>query len=908
MVALTKDIYLDSEYKSGTYDNDSGKWLVEGFPICVQVSFGENSKLGVFVFWNRQVIPEGSYLGRETGMFRKETDIFYDPTSDNPVEYIINTLFAEDIPNLKIDPRYQVKDNPPADLVLDIHLHYSPKDLEYFLGRDAMWTMIGRNMLEQKRGLKVVSSSGYHHQTPLSLITTDKAMTRYEPHRIVSDYDRPDAILKLSISDTYAYCGKSLNTMAGLVGSQSKTEIPWDKSDMLGLFRNNPDLFREYALTDVILQERVAMSYPKLYKSLFHDSIPAIADNEFRVRGTMGSNVAEIIKQRVEALHPDLLDTFALIRGGERSQKDPLVDRAWDNIAGANAKVLARKASTGIYGAFVNGGRCRNEQPWRTRAENVLDVDMSGCYSTALKDMLYPVGLPTILEYDHQQLGRDNPTLKEFLKRVGSELIDNLWVAIVDGQTLFQWDLIPSFITTPAKIRRSVENPDCNDEIRRIDGDFHYATNEVRNGIITSRILEVIKSVATTKELSEIMSLRVKTALYYSSKDRMETPEELVESIKARAGSITMGMDRERRTATLDDRNRSWYGLPLSEIITNWADERKRHKALSKDPTLDADTRAIEHALQDHMKLGINSVYGCLVSPYFKIGNTIVANNITANARVGVWMMSKALGSFQSITDGGTISIDEVRYQSGKKAGLAVLADQYAWPYKDGVRASRWSGFLAKADNETWDDAVERHIREFWAPYGLVLGFAVECKSEGGKTLGKSVGLMNKADYSITYDNEVVKTKKRGYKPLDDNQDDMAPAPIGILEAFSNNDNVDFSSLAWTYDQKTLCKIASSGIEPMVAPIRMAGDEVISKRNTKLIPRNLSFPTLDETEAWLDYWDRAPSGLEALAKNTGELQRLQEEVAADPWRVAERHRVATNGKGRKLSRFRERTG
>lgn len=907
MVALTKDIYLDSEYKSGTYDNDSGKWLVEGFPICVQVSFGERSKLGVFVFWNKLVIPEGSYLGKETGMFKRETDIFYDPATDNPVDYVINTLLADDIPNLRIDPRYQVKDNPPADISLDIHLHYSPKDLEYFLGRDAMWTMIARNMLEQKRGLKVVSSSGFHHQMPLSLITNDKAMTRYEPHRIACDYDRPDAILKLSISDTYAYCSKSLNTMAGLVGSQSKLELDWDKSDMIGLFRHNPDLFREYALRDVILQERVSMSYPKLYKSLFHQSIPAIADNEFKVRGTMGSNVAEIIKQRVEALHPDLLDTFALIRGGERSLKDPVEARAWDNIAGANAKVLARKASTGIYGAFVNGGRCRNEQPWRTRAENVLDVDMSGCYSTALKDMLYPVGLPTILEYDHQQLGRDNPTLKEFLKRVGSELIDNLWVVIVDGGTSFPWDLIPSFITTPAKIRRSVENPDGNDDIRRIDGDFHYATNEVKNGIITSRILEIIKSVATTKELSEILALRVKTALYYSNKDRKETPDGLVESIKTRAGSITMGMDKERRTATLDDRNRAWYGLPLSEIITNWADERKRHKAMSKDPTLDADTRAIENSLQEHMKLGINSVYGVLVSPYFKIGNTIIANNITANARVGVWMMSKALGSFQSITDGGTISIDEVRYQSGKKAGLAVLADQRYWQATT-RHSSRYSDVLVKTDNETWDSVVERHIASFWAPYGLSLGFSIECKSEGGKTLAKSVGLMNKADYSIAYDTDIVKTKKRGYKPLDDADNDIAPAPIGILEAFSNDENIDFSTLAWSYDQKTLCKIASSGIEAMVVPIRMAGDEVVSKRKTKLIPRNLSFQTIDETEAWLEYWDRAPSGLEALARNTGELSRVLDELHANPWGLAERHRLATNPSkaGRKLSRFRTR--
>jgi hypothetical protein len=52
-------------------------------------------------------------------------------------------------------------------------------------------------------------------------------------------------------------------------------------------------------------------------------------------------------------------------------------------------------------------------------------------------------------------------------------------------------------------------------------------------------------------------------------------------------------------------------------------------------------------------KLFVNTIYGALSSRFFSIGNVVLANNITARGRVGVWMLSKALRLRQSITDGG---------------------------------------------------------------------------------------------------------------------------------------------------------------------------------------------------------------------------------------------------------------
>lgn len=47
------------------------------------------------------------------------------------------------------------------------------------------------------------------------------------------------------------------------------------------------------------------------------------------------------------------------------------------------------------YNALVSDGRCNNEKPEECRFQNVLDIDMSSCYGSALKAFEYPIGIPT---------------------------------------------------------------------------------------------------------------------------------------------------------------------------------------------------------------------------------------------------------------------------------------------------------------------------------------------------------------------------------------------------------------------------------------------------------------------------------------------------------------------------------
>ena len=67
------------------------------------------------------------------------------------------------------------------------------------------------------------------------------------------------------------------------------------------------------------------------------------------------------------------------------------------------------------------------------------------------------------------------------------------------------------------------------------------------------------------------------------------------------------------------------------------------------------------------------------VARYFAVGNAVLGNNITARARAGVWMVAKALGLRQSITDGGIYTPDAVPHFRGKKPGLDTLSRPWGW-------------------------------------------------------------------------------------------------------------------------------------------------------------------------------------------------------------------------------------
>jgi len=486
--------------------------------------------------------------------------------------------------------------------------------------------------------------------------------------------------------------------------------------------------------------------------------------------------------------------------------KDAPVDSI-AGISGASIRAFGERTNTSAcFNGVVQGGRCVNERPEVITWRAVFDIDLNSCYGSALKEFTYCVGLPTVWSSARDTKG---VTLGAWLAKYEHELLDNLYQIMVETNDCepltFNQDLIYSKLgVTRDSIRRNLDvaeqdAPDDFDEpwVREVEaahikGDFALLTNEIKLGVITSDVLKIIRKVATDNERKELMNLTVVTAAYYPASERV-SPDELVKELCDRPGEMTT-QDGE----LVDARTRKWSGLPMTEFIGKFVSTRKAIKRQKRAKGDEFDLK------QEALKLFINTTYGCFASPYFAMGNAIMANNITAKARTGVWMLAKALGSAQSITDGGLYSNHLVRFldlsKSNKdKPGLGVLSNPTNLDKHRNIKVgcltdhtkfmSMWRELvnlkdpMENANNTAIDNEIKvmaenldalgtAHINKFWSAYGLELPFQVEHKyantCERAVTFGTSDYLLvNPLERdTVTYNKLNYVIKSRGAKEV----------------------------------------------------------------------------------------------------------------------------------------------
>jgi len=275
-------------------------------------------------------------------------------------------------------------------------------------------------------------------------------------------------------------------------------------------------------------------------------------------------------------------------------------------------------------------------------------------------------------------------------------------------------------------------------ELAHIDGDFSLTTNELELAVLTASSWGVLKAVLSNAEMAEFKQLKVQAVVYY--------PKKLELTHDAFINHDFGVTERDPKTKQLvDKRSRCWTSVPLGDFIKPLSATRKRYKAAKKVATTPSEVARYD-GLQNSVKLFINTTYGVLASPYFAMGNTVLANNITDKARVGVWMLSKALLTVQSITDGGMFSANSVatlkpsRY-GNRKPGIAVLADRDSFKGHRAVVVTKLMPDLKHSTTiKAWlqgggtsgelDATCTAHVNSFWGHYGLSLPFDIECKAD----------------------------------------------------------------------------------------------------------------------------------------------------------------------------------
>lgn len=517
--------------------------------------------------------------------------------------------------------------------------------------------------------------------------------------------------------------------------------------------------------------------------------------------------------------------------------------------------------SSGVYAALVQGGRCNNSMPHELHYRMSADADMESCYGSTLRDLFYPVGLPTTITHTLEDASK--PMLfKQVYEKIKGELVDECWVAGVDTtETLtFMQDLIySSLYVTPEIIHKSVgashysesegedgETGDRDQDLKKIPSEFALLRSEIENGILTSNSLAILERVATDQEKRELWTkLRLKYFSYYPRSQRVDNPIEWAKRVLKDKG----GLKQANVTTKEDNRSRYWFPLPLEGFVGTLVNLRKTAKKQMSDYEKGSPDYSRLNARQEMLKLFINTTYGILASVYFGLGNTVLANVITDKARAGAWKMSKSLRTREEITDGGHYCVLAVAFHTGtKKPGLDVFARPEAWVCRNGKAVQRVLGPLGGVDWEhefeqlnqihreldsynerkmeaeakqmtdavkSWHKRLDKiameHVENFWKPYGLTLGFDLAHKEDN---TAWEVGYFGKSDYcfrtlATQYNGTTEVIKKRGAKELSqDKLDDgylMDPS-FDFLRCLAANDLSGYKNLP--YHHSHLLRVA----------------------------------------------------------------------------------------------------
>jgi len=485
-------------------------------------------------------------------------------------------------------------------------------------------------------------------------------MWQYLPTDIVlMSQEGVERILKVYPYDLSGICGKKrLQDVLKTLGITSDEKgIPLDKEDMLNMYKTRFEDFVTYAKNDAQILHQVYQRHFEMWNDICHDlDIPT-----FKPSQTIGSNTSKVarrlIVKSVFGNDDELKTKFSKLMKTEGG-----VCIGWRGIVKLNEEATTKSLfednpkTTAQYLSIVDGGRCRNERVTETTISGVLtDIDISGCYGAGLLNQRYPIGRPCILDFHknaHKNSDSDpRPMLGNLLNsKIGRDLEDGLWAARISTTEPFTYD-------QDLLLSKKISSKERDDggmlrDVDSIDSTSVLLTKELITTTLTSDLLEAVKSVCSDKEWGEFKTkTRVDALIFYPKSLRVDSIDELCKMEKNPPVTKDFVGDKFKEIRT-DERSRYWTDIGFDGWIDLLLDKRKQHD--KKTP------------MNDFYKLIVNATYGTICSEHLDVNNVVVASNITARARTLAWLMAKALGCYQTITDGGSFNLNTVYSYEGK--------------------------------------------------------------------------------------------------------------------------------------------------------------------------------------------------------------------------------------------------
>ncbi len=700
----------DSEWDN----NIPGKWISTAF----------SCKWGTIIFHNPE-IPEETKERLYAEAAKQRVTLLFRPRCDQTI------LVLDVIKRLKI-----------AEDIIYLLFFYSPKDIEYACGWDAFFDSIIQNRVT-KRGSAI---SG----------------------KVLLPNDR-----KIILKDLKGWQPKgSLLKLANSLGVKATDKGAMDdyKSHMQDGLLNEPETFLRYEVGDVKMLRKIHRKYINNIRTLQKDCLN-MNDNELlnsmTIPATQGAVVAKIMETWItnQADDPDVfkfcLRKVGILDPDNRNHKKNEIamqycinnynsveevrsgllnsDTKLKTLLRAKFMVTAMEAcsvnwfasrppdDSAKFNALVQGGRCHRENHTVNRVEKGADIDISGCYGNALKQLAFSIGIPTVWSNGPN---KTEMNLGRFLAKHEENLVDGQWFATVSGKLTFEQDLISSKMVKNDRIRNG----------KQTNTEFTVLRKEIKNGIITAEVLDAIRKTATKREITQFMNLDLVTAVAYLKKDRCDSIEQWCEEISKSKPEYLPNVK--------DTRSRAWVPIPMANFIGQLTEQRKECKARAKDKNLSATERNEANAVSNMLNSIVTTSYGVTASAFFKISNTCLANNITAKGRLAVWMMAKALGLKQTITDGGVYDPEGVHFFRDRAPGFVALSKPEMWHAPKDRRLIAPMEGLDEWDGEdltTLDKLAMAHVNEFWSRYDVKFPFPqLEHKSVFGVA-----ALWSKGDYGL---------------------------------------------------------------------------------------------------------------------------------------------------------------
>lgn len=610
----------------------------------------------------------------------------------------------------------------------------------------------------------------------------------YADHKLFISEDKQKCInykFRVIVKDLYKIEGGSLEntcTATGIEAPLKQLLNPY-KKNMVEAMQKEPELFLRYGLFDAECLKEILIKKVEIFNNVLNDfgivndsftlldfplSVGSIVNSvwsKYFKNNVWDTNnfypIASVLQSTLNdyyPLHTQILNNITKIYDKYNSVEKLLYLKTNDNseylkllselcisqailfsvIKMCGIEYLASHSphSTMAFLALVCGGRAINEQPLDYRKEYTADVDISGAYGNELKKLKLPVGRPRIFITSPNE---KKMLLGDFLKKNKNHLSGDYFLIIVKGSLPFEQDLIFSKLVKSSEVSKSIIDFMEEKSQGKYNSHFCLIRSEIENGIIIPSVLNLLKKVCTKKELHSIYNLEVVSAIYYSPLDEQKSMDCLVDAWLSDKGRNSF----RKKKDVEDNRSYAWYGTPLKNFVGVLLDKRMKLKKEMKTHDKTSAEYGKLNALQNGYKLIINTFWGNLTSVYFPMSNTLLSNIVSGNTRVNVWKLSKALGLFMTITDGGCYSLTSVTFlkKNSKRPGLAVLSNYYLLKNHPSITIGPLGGLnWPESFNKgltpiefpftSLDSLATTHLNNLWDQYDLPINFIIEHKIE----------------------------------------------------------------------------------------------------------------------------------------------------------------------------------